>query len=252
MIDPTITTSVGPAAAPDDGARLPVTGAGDARPAGRRGLRLLVAMLAASVVLAACSAIPPQSVTDPLGLDGQYVAVIFMDSPVIQAVPGVGGGTFSFEDLDVNLVVSPGLMTNTVRFAANARLFGTDDGPGTITLSAPELTVRVWHGAATYDEAADDARAEASVSTAANIVYKRGTCFAGATASCAYAYQSGPLTLGDVHLSGTPLRTVLGIVTEAPSPNNGSVALSVQADPEELAGLTFTIELEASEGEIRF
>lgn len=252
MNDQHTTDSVGTRAAPEGTTRQVAEGAGRPLTADLNGLLRFGAVLVTSLALAACSAIPPQAITDPLGLDGQGVEVDFAGALGAQAVPGEGGGTFTVADLDVNLVVSPGLMTNSVGFATNARLTGTDDGPATIMLSDPVLTVRLWHGANTYDEAADDARAEASISTTTEIVYQRGTCFVGATASCAYTYQSGSLTLGDIRLSGTPLRTVLGILTEEPTPNSGSVSLTVQGDPDELAGLTFIVELEASEGEIRF
>lgn len=247
MTDPSITTSAGPVTAPLDGARVPVMGAGDAKPAARRGLRWLGALLATSLVLAACSAIPPQAVTDPLGLDGQNVAVVFPGALSVQSVPGEGAGTFSVVDLDISLPVNPGAMTNTVGIAS-ARLSGAT-GPATITITNPVLDVRIWHGAADYDLAPENGRAQVTLTTTATIVLKLGSCFAG---SCGYAYQSGPTSLGDLKLSGTTLSTALSVMTNAPSPNSGSASLTVQADPDELAGRTLTIELEASEGEIRF
>ncbi|HLU82759.1 MAG TPA: hypothetical protein VKZ43_05110, partial [Trueperaceae bacterium] len=83
----------------------------------------------------------------------------------------------------------------------------------------------------------------------APIVLEKGTCFAG---SCNYSYQSGPTTLGDLKLSGSTLSTALSVMTTAPSPNNGSVSLTLQADPDLVSGRTLTVVLEASEGEIRF
>jgi len=230
-------------------ALLPETGTGDVQTAGRS-LRWVGALLAASVILAACSAIPPQSVTDPLGLDGQSVAVAFAGFAGVQAVPGEGGGTFTVADLDITLPINPGALMNTVAIKS-ARLSGPN-GPNTITLTGAELTTRIWQGAATFEEAAADARAEASLTTTSPIVLEIGSCFPVDTGPCSYTYQSGPTTLGDLTLSGTPLSTLLSIVTTAPSPNNGNVSLTLQADPDQLAGRTLTIVLEASEGEIRF
>src|SRR5690606_22749379 len=183
MIDQDVTTYLGRLPASRSGDAVPLTHPVAAQPAARLGLRWLAALLGASLVLAGCSAIPAQSVANPFGLDGQTVEVDFGTGVAALSVPGQGGGSFTFADLDVNLVVSPGLLTNTVDLATNARLIGTADGPATITLSAPELTVRLWHGAATYDLAAEDARAETAVTTTSAIVYARGTCFDAATPS---------------------------------------------------------------------
>ena len=247
MIDHSLTTSVARVTAPEDGTQLPETGAVGTKHRPIRGLRWLAALLATSAVLAACSAIPPQSVTDPLGLDGQDVDVVFPGGLVVQAVPGVGAGTFTVADLDMNLPINPGAMTNTIGIAS-ARLSGAS-GPDTITITDPALVVRIWHGAATYDLAPEEGRAQVTLETTAAIVLKLGSCFAGA---CDYSYQSGPTSFGDLKLSGSTLSAALGVMTTAPSPNNGSVSLTLQADPDELAGRTLTIELEASEGEIRF
>lgn len=215
-----------------------------------RGLLWRVLSIAAVLVLGACSAIPPQSVSNPLGLDGQQIPVAFPGSAVTQVVAGDGAGTFTFADIDVDLVLSPGAMTNTIGIAS-ARLSGPD-GPATITITDPVLSVRIWHGADSYTEAASDARVEASLTTSAPIVLKLGSCFPIDTGPCNYTYQSGPTTFGDLKLSGTPLSTLLGIITEAPTPNSGSVGLTLHADPDDLAGRTLTLILEASEGEIRF
>jgi hypothetical protein len=202
------------------------------------------------LVLSACSAIPPQSVSNPLGLDGQQVTVAFPGDAVSQVVAGEGNGTFTFADIDVNLVLSPGALTNTIGIAT-ARLSGPA-GPATIMISDPVLSVRIWHGADSFAEAAEDSRMEASLTTSAPIVLKLGTCFPEETGPCNYTYQSGPTSFGDLRLSGTPLSTLLAIITEAPTPNGGSVELTLEADPDELAGRTLTLTLEASEGEIRF
>lgn len=246
MSDPT-TTSADPIGTPAAGSKFLLTSADDARPVAGRGPLLLGALLAASMVLAACSAIPPQSVTNPLGLDGQDVAVVFAGGFGSQAVPGSGGGTFTVADLDAGLPLNPGALLNEVGIAS-ARLSGAS-GPDTITISNPELTLRIWHGADTFDLASEDGRAEVTLATTVVMVLEKGTCFATA---CDYTFQAGTTTFGDLELSGTTLSNALGVMTQAPSPNSGSVSLTLQADPDELAGRTLTIELEASEGEVRF
>lgn len=216
-----------------------------------RRYRTPLALAAACVfgaVLSACSVIPPQSVTNPLGLDGRQVTVAFPATVAIQAVQGEGAGTFAFDDFTESLPVRPGLLTNTVALDTTARLSGPA-GIDTITLTDPVLMVRLWHGAATYDDAADDARAEVTLETSATIVYADPSCFANV---CDYKYQSGPRTLGDLSLSGSDLGAVLDILTQAPTPNGGSVSLTVQGDPDALAGRTLQFTLDAEEGELRF
>src|SRR5690606_5341822 len=153
---------------------------------------------------------------NPLGIDGQNVAVEFAGFAGVQAVPGDGGGTFTFADLDVTLPINPGALMNTVAIKS-ARLSGPN-GPSTITLTVPELTVRIWQGAEAFEDAVASARAEASLSSTSPIVLEKGSCFPVETGPCNYTYQSGPTTLGNLTLSGSPLSTMLSIVTTAPSP----------------------------------
>lgn len=211
---------------------------------------IAIAGIAASLLLSACSAIPPQSVADPLGLHGQQVQVAFPAALSALAVTGEGAGTFVFDDDEAiaKLPLRPGLLTNRVRLADTVRLSGPE-GIDTITITDPVLTVRLWQGAETFEEAEDGAKAEVSLTTTATIVYGDPSCFATV---CDFKLKSGPRTLGDVSLSGTALSTVLDILGEEPSPNHGSASLTLQADPDELAGRTLRFTLEAAEGELRF
>ena len=69
----------------------------------------LGAVLLASV-LAACALVPPQSVTDPFGLDGTPVPVYFEGAAaalVPQAVNGSARGEFEFDDFSGSLPLNP-------------------------------------------------------------------------------------------------------------------------------------------------
>lgn len=224
----------------------------------RRGL-----MLAAAVVLvSACSVIPPQEVSNPLGLHGEELEVTFApvtDSGVsaaatlgAQAVAGSANGVFEFADLDGNLPINPGTLTNDVDFAS-VRLAPADlnDAPETITLSDAALTIRVWQGAASYEDAAAEDRVENLLAAGGPITLERVTCF-GLESSCSYAVVGDGPALGTVKLSGNPLRNLMGIAFNLPSPNLGSASLAVQAEPDSLAGKTLTIKLAAAEGTVGF
>lgn len=207
----------------------------------------LGALLGAVLVLAACSAIPPQQVSDPLGLHDQSVEVAFPGTLAVQAVSGGGEGSFTFPDIAFDAPIKPGALTNTIGIGSAMLSGGT--GPDTITITNPQLTVSVWQGAATYDQAPEGERATVNLTTTATIVLARGNCFAG---SCSYNYLSGPRSLGDLKLSGAGLSAAFTVITQEPSPNQGTVELTLQADPDELQGRTLTIKLDADEGEIRF
>ena len=218
---------------------------------GRRRLSVRASLglaVAATVLLAACSTIPPQAVTDPLGLHGEQVEVAFPAALSVQVVAGEGSGEFTVDDFTESLPLRPGLLSNTVKLTTTARLSGAT-GPASITITDPVLTVRLWQGAESFEQAVDGSKAEVKLETTASIVYTVGTCFAS---HCLYEYQSGPRTLGDLSLSGSSLSTVLDILTQEPTPNSGSVSLTVQADQDELAGRTLRFTLDAAEGELRF
>lgn len=210
---------------------------------------LACAAVVAVLALTACSALSPQAVTDPFGLDGQQVEVTFPVPLTAQAIAGDGSTTFSFPDLEQPLPLAPGQLSNTVKLAPTVRLSGPA-GSDTITITDPVLTVRLWHGADSYEEAAAGDRVEMVLAASATIVYANPTCFSGTF--CEYSYQSGLRTLGDLTLKGSELSTVLGIMTDPPSPNGGSAMLALEGSPVELAGRTLRLTLDAAQGEVRF
>lgn len=247
MHDPTVPTASGPAATSGSSGAPAEAGHSLVRMTRHSVSAWLAALLAASLLLSACSAIGPQPVSNPLGLHGQNVDVVFPGALGVLAVPGEGGGSFTFADVEFGVPIKPGALTNAVGIAS-AVLSGAT-GPDTITITDPQLTVRIWHGAPSYDLAPEGGRATVSVSSTATIVLARGTCFAS---SCSYHYQSGPRSLGDLKLSGAELSAAFSVMTQEPSPNQGTAELALQADPDELAGRTLTIKLDAAEGELRF
>lgn len=224
----------------------------------RRGLLLAAAV----ALLSACSVIPPQQVNDPLGLHGEELVVTFAPATSsgvsaaatlgAQSVAGSANGVFEFADLEGGLPINPGTLTNDIDFAS-VRLSPADEttAPETITLSDAALDIRMWQGAASYEDAAADERVQYLLAAGGPITLERVTCF-GIDSSCSYTVDSDALALGTVKFSGAPLGNLMQIIFNAPSPNLGSASFSVQAVPETVAGMTLTITLDAAEGTIGF
>lgn len=217
-----------------------------------------LAVVIVAALLAACSVIPPQSVSDPLGLDSEQLALQFVGPAAAtaevgpQAVTGAIATSFEFEDWDVDIPVTPGTLTNDVSIKSASLSPVTEaEAPAEITLSDPVLTLRVWQGAATWDDADAGDRVEYVLESASSITLVRGTCVITGS-RCPYAYQGGDAAFGSIKLSGTPLQNLFNIATSEPTPNSGSVSLTVQGEPDSLAGKTLTITLSAAEGTVGF
>ncbi len=212
-----------------------------------------VAGLAALLLTACGNLIPDQQVTNPLGLDGTAVQVEFQAPDVLtaQAIGAQAEADFSFSDYDLpDLPISPTELANELSVASATLSGDTATAPDTIDLSDVEVTVRIWHGAFSYDAAEEDARVEAVVEAASDITLNRVSCDAGV--SCEYAYVGAVPAFGVASLTGGQLGTTMTIVTEAPEPNQGHVLLQLTGEPDELAGRTLTITIDASEGKIGF
>ncbi len=220
---------------------------------GRRAARLaapLVALLA--VALAGCGLVPPQSVGDPLGLDGKSVAVTFgalgpAGVLVPAAVTGTGELEFTFPDHDwPDLPLSPGKLTNDITIASATLNVGADEAPASITVSDIDLTVYLWHGAATYDAATE--RVSVTVENSGPVTLNRTGCDAG---GCTYSYDGSALAFGTVSYSGTAVATALKVLAQEPEPNRVRAVATLRAEPEgPLAGKTLTIEFEAGSGTV--
>ncbi|HEX7000225.1 MAG TPA: hypothetical protein VF164_00860 [Trueperaceae bacterium] len=215
-------------------------------------LRLAFAAAVATALLTACSSlIPDQNVTDPLGLDGQSVAIAFPggETVVAMAVTGSGSADFTFPDLEIpDLPLSPAELTNEVSIASASLNAGAGEAPDQITLSGATLTVRVWHGAATFDDADD--KADFVLNAQGAVTLTRGGCTVD---SCAYTYTGVLPAFGVASLTGAELASAMQVATEAPTPNDGHVSLSVAGEPEaDLAGRTLTITLDGESGTIGF
>lgn len=220
----------------------------------RRGttIRLAVAAAAAALLLAACSSlIPDQNVTDPLGLDGQSVDITFPggETVVALAVAGSGSTDFTFPDLEIpDLPVTPAELTNEVSIASASLNAGAGEAPDQITLSGATLTVRVWHGAASFDDAAD--KADFVLNAQGAVTLTRGGCTVD---SCAYTYNGVLPAFGVASLTGAKLASAMQVATTAPTPNDGHVEVSLSGEPEaDLAGRTLTITLDGESGTIGF
>lgn len=201
--------------------------------------------------LAACGLIPPIDVTDPFGLDGQQITVALGPGPAALtplAVDGSASETFTFDDADLGDVpIDPNQITNELGFAAIT--LDREDGPAVITLSDITVTVRVWQNGASYDAAPADQRAQASfVGSGGGVTLNSTGNGVGVT-----NYQvGGSDVVGVLSMTGSDVGHLLTILAEIPSTNSGSLTLSLQADPDELAGGTLTIELDAATGQIKF
>lgn len=219
-------------------------------------LRGVLPLVGAAALISACSLIPPQEVNDPLGLNGEELAVAFVgvtsagEGFGAQAVAGDASGTFDFADLGGDIPLNPGTLSNPVSIASAKLGPATEaDAPDVITLSDAVLTIRVWQGAATYEVAEGANRVEHVLTVSEPINLNVGSCFAG---SCSYTLDGDGPAFGAVNLSGSPLSTLLDIAFNAPSPNHGSATLTVQGEPDELAGKTLTLTLAAATGTVSF
>lgn len=214
-------------------------------------LGVVAAVLLTGVLLAACSSlIPDQPATDPFALDGESVPVTFAASAATlapQAVTGEAGATFNFPDFDTVPPVSPKQIDNLIG-VASATLQDAA-GPETITLSNAVIELRAWQSAASYEEATEANRASATLQSDSAVVLNRGTCDA---TSCAYTVSEDSSTFGTLVLSGGGLGNFLNISTSGPTSNSGSVSLTVQGEPDSLAGSTLTVTLDAASGTLKF
>jgi hypothetical protein len=218
----------------------------------RRPLRSIALVSLLIVLLAGCGRlIPPIDVEDPLGLDGQQIDVTF--GPAVTglaplSVAGSASASFTFEDADLGkLPINPKQIVNELGIA-NATL-DREAGPEVITLSDIGVVVRVWQGAASYQDAAANQRAEATFAASGPVTLVTTGGFGGATT---YAVSSASSDLGVLTVSGSDVGNLMTILSELPSTNQGSISVTLQGDPDELLGDTLTIELDAWNGQIKF
>lgn len=201
--------------------------------------------------LTACGLIPPIDVQDPFGLDGQQITVALGPVPAALAplaVDGTASETFTFDDADLgDLPLDPSQITNEIGFAAIT--LDREDGPSVITLTDITVTLRVWQNGATYDTAPADQRAQASFVASSGSVTLNST--GNGVGVTNYAVD-GSDVVGVLSMTGSDVGHLLKILAELPSTNSGSLTVTLQADPDELAGGTLTIELDAATGQITF
>ncbi len=164
------------------------------------------------------------------------------------AVDGTASETFTFDDADLgDLPLDPSQITNEIGFAAIT--LDREDGPSVITLTDITVTLRVWQNGATYDTAPSDQRAQASFVASSGSVTLNST--GNGVGVTNYAVD-GSDVVGVLSMTGSDVGHLLKILAELPSTNSGSLTVTLQADPDELAGGTLTIELDAATGQITF
>lgn len=218
----------------------------------RRPLRSIAFVSLLIVVLAGCGRlIPPIDVANPLGLDGQEIDVSFGPAAAgltALSVEGSASASFTFPDADLgDLPITPNQLVNELEIASAT--LDREGGPEVITLSDIDVVVRVWHGAASYDTAASNARAQASFSATGAVTL---TVSGGGVGTTTYVVGSATTDIGLLTVSGSDIANLMTILSEVPDPNQGSIAMTLQGDPDALSGGTLAIELDASSGQIKF
>ncbi len=207
----------------------------------------------ATLLLTACGAlIPDQAVTDPFQLDGKTIAVPFPvpGALVSQAVMGTAQVSFTFPDIEwPNLPVDPAKLTNEVSIASATLDAPEATAPTEIVLSDAVMTAYMWHGADTYAEADPADRFSFVAQSQGVVTLTRQDCDA---TSCDYGYTGDVPAFGVAALGGSTLAAALSVSTEAPSPNGARVELSLNGEPDSLAGHTLTITVDAENGVIGF
>lgn len=215
----------------------------------------LVTIGLATLALAACGAlIPDQTVGNPLGLDGQTVAITFPAPAtlVTQAVQGDAEADFAFQDFETDissLPVSPAELSNDLSIKTASLSGDTATAPETITLSDAVVDLRLWHDAATYAEAASGHRVQVTAQSQGAVTLERDTC---SETACTYTYDGAAPAFGVASFTGAQLSAGLTIFTQAPTTNSGHVALTLTGEPDSLAGRTLTITIDASQGTLKF
>ncbi len=223
-------------------------------PAARRAGAAALLAAALAVALAGCGLVPPVEVNDPLGLDGETADIAFgadalTASLAPAAVEGSGEITIDFADADwPDVPLSPGRLANELSIATATLDAGEGAAPETITLSDIDVHVYVWHGAATYDAAAAENRATASVEGAGPVTLERGAC---GLDSCEYAYDGSVPAFGEVTFTGDDVARAVNVITKSPEPNHVRLVVTLQGEPEgSLAGRTLTVEIDGSTGSV--
>lgn len=217
----------------------------------QRSITLVTALAIALVLLAGCGLVPPIDVEDPFGLDGQTIDVTF--GPVVSgltplSVDGTASGAFTFQDADLgDLPVNPKQLVNELGIVRAT--LDRAGGPEGITLSDIDVVLRVWQGATSYDDAAANQRAQASFSASGAVTL---SATGGGADTTDYIVSSASGELGLLTMSGSDVANLMTILSDLPATNQGSIAVTLQGDPDALLGGTLTIELDAWNGQIKF
>ena len=224
----------------------------------RTRLPLTALALAALLTLAGCGVVADRVVSDPLQLDGVQIKVDLPAASLRTAVAG-SGTTPPLPFVDRELSEGP-LGPRRLRIDGGFEAFvtivdGGDAYPDRLTLSAIALDLRLWEGASSFDEAAEDARLELPFGTGTSLTLDKldPACDA---APCLYRFALPILAASSLplELSGGDLRTALAILTGGSNANFLQVTLDldVEAEPALAAGSAAVLTLTAPGGILGF
>jgi hypothetical protein len=203
--------------------------------------------------------IPDAEVDNPLQFDGASIEVVFDGGATIrlQAIGGSGALDeaipFGDDDLGPN-ALAPARLAIDGGFAGEAVLVA-DTYPDELVLDDIELSLRLWQGAETFDDAGSEDRLEPDPFDAGSSL-TMAKVDSACNDRCLYAFVF-PSVAGSslqIELDGSDLDRALEIVRESPDANfvDVSLALTVASDPELGAGGSLTLTLDAVDGTLSF
>jgi hypothetical protein len=203
--------------------------------------------------------IPDSEVDNPLQFDGASIEVALGSGATLrrQAIGGSGSLdeaiAFGDQDLGPN-ALSPALLAIDGGFAGEAVLVA-DAYPNQLVLDDIELSLRLWQGAESFDDAGSDDRLapDPIVAGSSLTLTKVDT---GCSASCLYAFAFPSVASSSlqIELDGSDLDRALEIIRESPDANfvDVSLTLTIASDPELGPGGTLTLTLDAADGTLAF
>lgn len=218
-----------------------------------------------SLALSACSLIPPQRVTDPLGLDGVQVPL----GPIAAAGVAALGPQQSTSCTELADVASHCAETEGETFedAEDSRFAGIVARFETSVGVRPEIELvradatpwpeRVSLSAGTFDLYLEDTTSGVAldpepftVTPDAPVTFERGDC---GTTTCSYtAEETDPVTFPLVFL-GAELDALIQIITEGGSNQmSGTLAYEVSADGASAESFVVAVTLSSPEGRVYF
>lgn len=200
--------------------------------------------------------LPDRSVSDPLDLHGESVTVVFGGAPALrlQQVSGSGGlaEPIAFADGDLGTGAGdPVSLEIDGGFAATVILEG-GVYPDTIVLSDIVLTIQLWEGTETFDQASSAFESDIDTNTTLTLEKDDPAC----SASCSYTFAQQLLASSSllIRFDGSDLSEVLAIISESPKANfiDATLGITASSTPELAAGSSLSFTLDADDGTMAF